>query len=129
MELNRISGQKSRTLLEFYSPQEWPSQWGKMPKMMCQLITALESIEHEPVWVFTSHDQLMFTNKDDYANWQVMVKVTMVDEKQHYKITVAQKSPWAHLIGFTDKHDLAAELILKGLLFSGSGKERNIFLD
>lgn len=129
MKLIPISGQKGKSLLEFYSPQDWPSQWGKMPEMMSQLITFLESIEHEPVWVFTSHAELLFTDKDDYQYWQVLVKVIKMDQKQYYKVTSAQESPWHHLTGFADNHNLAAELIIKGLSVSAVGKNRNIFLD
>lgn len=131
MKLIPISGQKGKSLLEFYSPQEWPSGWGKMPEMMCQLITLLESIEHEPIWVFTSHAELLFTDKDDYKSWKVLVTVikTEMEQKQYYKVTAAQKSPWHHLTGFTDNHKIAAELIIKGLSVSGAGRERNIFLD
>jgi hypothetical protein len=129
MELRPISGQKSKTLLEFYDPKEWQSQWGKMPDMMCQLIKTLESIEHEPVWVFTSHAELLFTNKDDYKDWQVLVQIIEIDKKQHYKITAAQENPWHHLTGFADNHKTAAELVVSGLSISVTGKNRNIFLD
>lgn len=129
MELIPISGQKGKTLLEFYSPEEWPQRWGKMPRMMCQLITLLQSIEHKPVWVFTSHSELLFTDKDDYRNWKVLVKVIQGDEKQHYKITSAQKEPWHHLVGFADNAEFAAELIIAGLSLSGEGRVRHIFLD
>ena len=64
MELKRISGQQGQTLFEFYHPNKWPSQWGRMPEMMCQLIKTLDLIDHEPVWVFTSHAFLTFTDKD-----------------------------------------------------------------
>lgn len=128
MELKRISGQQTATLIEFYDPKEWPSQWGKMPEMMCQLIKSLESVDHEPVWVFTSHAELLFTNKDDYNNWQVLVRIIEMDRKQYYKITVAQDDPWHHLTGFADNHNTAAELIISGLSVSAVGKNRNIFL-
>jgi len=129
MELIKISGQKSKTLFEFYEPKDWPSQWGKMPEMMRQLITTLESIDHEPVWVFTSHAELLFTNKDDFKDWQVLVQIIEINKIQHYKITVAQENPWHHLTGFADNHNLAAELVISGLSVSAIGKNRNIFLD
>lgn len=129
MELRHISGQQSKTLLEFYDPKKWLSQWGKMPEMMRQLITALESIDHDPVWVFTSHAELLFTNKDDYKDWQVLVKIIELDKKQHYKITAAQSNPWHHLTGFADNHTSAAELVIAGLSVSPVGRNRNIFLD
>ncbi|WP_407556360.1 hypothetical protein [Winogradskyella sp. 4-2091] len=129
MELKQISGQQSRTLLEFYDPKEWPSQWKKMPEMMCELIKSLELIKHEPVWVFTSHAELLFTNKNDYQDWQVLVKVIEMNEKQYYKITATQESPWHHLTGFAENHNLASELIIAGLSVSITGKNRNIFLD
>jgi hypothetical protein len=129
MELKRISGQQKETLFEFYDPKKWPSQWGKMPEMMFQLVRSLESIDYEPVWVFTSHTELLFTNKDDYTNWQVLVKIIEMDKKQHYKITVAQENPWHHLTGFADNHHAAAQLIISGLQVSTMGKNRNIFLD
>lgn len=129
MELKRISGQQKRTLLEFYDPKEWPSQWKKMPQMMCELVKSLELIDHEPVWVFTSHDELLFTNKDDYQDWQVLVKIIEMDKKQYYKITAAQESPWHHLTGFKDNHNEAAELVVYGLSVSVIEKKRNIFLD
>ena len=97
---------------------------------MSELIKTLELIDHEPVWVFTSHAELLFTNKDDYKDWQVLVKIIEVDNnKQYYKITVAQHDPWHHLTGFSDNHKKAAELILSGLSVSVIGKNRNIFLD
>jgi hypothetical protein len=129
MELKRISGQQKETLFEFYNPKKWPSQWGKMPEMMCQLIRSLESIDHEPVWVFTSHAELLFTNKDDYTDWQVLVKIIEMDKKQHYKITAVQENPWHHLTGFADNHNAAAHLIISGLKLSTIGKNRNISLD
>lgn len=129
MELKRISGQQKKTLLEFYNPKDWPSQWGKMPEMMSQLIKLLESIDHKPVWVFTSHAELLFTNKDDYQDWQVLVKIVEIDKKQYYKITATQENPWHHLTGFADNHNLAAELIIAGLSVSVVGRSRNIFLD
>lgn len=129
MELKRISGQQKKTLFEFYNPKEWPSQWGKMPEMMCELIKSLESIDHEPIWVFTSHAELLFTNKDDYRDWQVLAKIIEIDKKQFYKITAAQEDPWHHLTGFADNHVTAAELIISGLSISAIGKNRHIFLD
>jgi len=129
MELKPISGQQNETLLEFYNPKEWPSQWGKMPEMMCQLIKLLESIDHKPVWVFTSQAELLFTDKDDHLYWQVLVKVVEMNQKQYYKVTATQESPWHHLTGFADDHNLAAELIITGLSVSVPGKNRNIFLD
>jgi len=96
---------------------------------MHQLITTLESIDHEPVWVFTSHDELLFTNKDDYEDWQVLVKIIEINKIQHYKITVAKENPWHHLTGFADNHNLAAELVISGLSVSAIGKNRNFFLD
>ncbi len=129
MELRLISGQKSKTLIEFYDSTEWPSQWGKMPEMMRQLITTLESIDYEPVWVFTSHAELLFTNKDTYEDWQVLVQIIEINKTQHYKITAAQENPWHHLTGFADNHNSAAELVLSGLSVSAGGKNRNIFLD
>lgn len=129
MELRPISGQQNETLFEFYDPKEWSLQWGKMPEMMRQLITTLEAVDHEPVWVFTSHTELLFTNKDDYKYWQVLVQVIEIDTIQHYKITVAQENPWHHLTGFADNHNSAADLIISGLSVSAIGKERNIFLD
>lgn len=129
MKLIPISGQKGKKLLEFYSPKAWPSNWGEMPEMMCQLILALEAIEHEPVWVFTSHEELLFTDKDDYKTWKVLVRVIEIEGKQSYKITAAQKEPWHHLTGFADDVDLAVEQIIAGLSVSGTGRERDIFLD
>ncbi len=129
MELKRISGQQKNTLLEFYNPKEWPAQWGEMPIMMCQLIELLKSIDHEPVWVFTSHAELLFTNKDDYQDWQVLVKVIEMDNKQYYKIIAAQENPWHHLTGFADKPNIAADLIISGLSVSNVGRNRDIFFD
>lgn len=129
MKLIPISGQKGKKLLEFYSPGKWPSNWGKMPEMMCQLIILLESIEHKPVWIFTSHAELLFTDKDDWKDWKVLVKVIEMDKKQYYKITAAQKEPWHHLTGFAGDAEFAAELIITGLSVSGEGRNRNIFLD
>ncbi len=129
MELKQISGQQNKTLLEFYDPKEWPEQWGEMPEMMCRLIKLLQSIDHKPVWVFTSHAELLFTNKDDYKDWQVLVRIIKMDGKQYYKITAAQEKPWNHLTGFSDNHKLASELIISGLAVSVVGKSRNIFLD
>jgi hypothetical protein len=129
MKLLPISGQKGQTLLEFYSPNEWPSEWNKMPDMMCQLIKLLDLIEHEPVWVFTSHTELLFTDENDHQTWQVLVKVIELDQKQYYKITAAQKSPWHHLTGFTDDPKLAADLVIEGLLVSVKENERNVFMD
>jgi hypothetical protein len=129
MELLQISGQRSKSLFEFYNPNEWPLQWGKMPEMMCQLITSLQLIEHDPTWVFTSHAQLLFTNRDDYEDWQVLVQVIDINKIPHYKITVAQENPWHHLTGFSDNHADAAELVISGLSVSAIGKNRNIFLD
>ena len=129
MELKPISGQQGKTLLEFYNPNEWPSQWKKMPEMMCELIKTLELIDHEPVWIFTSHAELLFTNKDDYQDWQVLVKIIEMDNKQYYKITAAQDDPWHHLTGFTDNHREATELVISGLRVAVTGKNRNIFLD
>ena len=100
-----------------------------MPEMMCQLIKALESVDHEPVWVFTSHAELLFTNKDDYKDWQVLVQIIETDKKQHYKITAAQDNPWHHLTGFADNPNTARELVISGLSVSTIGKNRNIFLD
>jgi hypothetical protein len=129
MELKLISGQQKKTLLEFYNPRDWPSQWGEMPEMMCRLIELLKSIDHKPVWVFTSHAELLFTNKDDYQDWQVLVKIIEMDKKQYYKITSAQEDPWHHLTGFADNQIKAAELIIAGLSVAAVGKNRNIFLD
>ena len=129
MELKPISGQQGKSLLEFYNPNEWPAQWKKMPEMMCELVKTLESIDHEPVWVFTSHAELLFTDKDDYQGLQVLVKIIEMDNKQYYKITAAQDDPWHHLTGFTDNHNEAAELVISGLSVSVIGKNRNIFLD
>lgn len=129
MELKRISGQQKKTLLEFYNPRDWPSQWGEMPEMMCRLIKLLKSIDHEPVWVFTSHAELLFTNNDDYQDWQVLVKIIEMDKKQYYKITSTQEDPWHHLTGFADNQIRAAELIIAGLSVAAVGKNRNIFFD
>lgn len=129
MELRSISGQQGKTLLEFYNPNEWPSQWKKMPEMMCELIKTFELIDHEPVWVFTSHAELLFTNKDDFQDWQVLVKIIEVDNKQYFKITAAQDEPWHHLTGFTDNYKEAAELVITALRVAVNGKKRNIFLD
>ena len=129
MELKQISGQQGQTLLEFYDPKDWPDQWGKMPEMMSKLIRFLHSVEREPVWVFTSHAELLFTNRDDYEDWQVLVKIVKMDGKQYFKIIAAQENPWHHLTGFADNHELASELIINGLLVSAIGKNRNIFLD
>ena len=129
MELKRITGQQSRTLLEFYDSKEWPTQWKKMPEMMCRLIKSLELIDHDPVCVFTSHAELLLTSEDDYQNWQVLVKIIEMDNNQYYKITAAQDNPWHHLTGFTDDHNQAAELVISGLSVSVIGKNRNIFLD
>ncbi|HTL80547.1 MAG TPA: hypothetical protein VL651_02520 [Bacteroidia bacterium] len=126
MELKRISGQQKITLYEFYKSKGWPSN---SAKMMCDLITSLESIDHEPVWAFTSLFQLLLTNKDDYKTWQVLITLTEVDRKQFYKITVAQDKPWHHLTGFTDNPIEAAELIVSGLAIASTDKGRNIFLD
>jgi hypothetical protein len=100
-----------------------------MPEMMQKLITILESIDHEPVWVFTSHAELLFTDKDDYKDWQILVQVIELDKTQHYKITVAQENPWHHLTGFADNHNLAAQLVISGLSDSTTKKNRNIFMD
>ena len=100
-----------------------------MPEMMCELIKSLELIDHEPVWVFTSHAELLFTNKDDYQDWQVLVKIIEMDKNQYYKITAAQENPWHHLAGFADNHNVAAEMVISGLYVSAVGKNRNIFLD
>ncbi len=129
MELKSISGQQGQTLLEFYDPKEWPDHWEKMPEMMCELIKTLHSIEHMPVWVFTSHAELLFTDKDDYYDWQVLVKIFKIDNKQYYKITSAKEDPWHHLTGFADNHELASKLVIDGLSVSAIGKNRNIFLD
>lgn len=129
MQLIPISGQEEKTLLEFYSSEEWSSNWGKMPEMMSQLIISFESIEHKPIWVFTSHAELLFTDKDDYRDWKVLVKVIEMDQKQYFKITAAQKEPWHHLTGFTNKAEFAAELIIAGLAVSDEGRARNIFFD
>ncbi len=129
MELKRISRQQGQTLLEFYDPKEWPAQWGKMPEMMCLLIKLLQSTDHEPIWVFTSHAELLFTNKDDYKYWQVLVKIIEMDGNQYYKITAAQEKPWHHITGFADNHNLASELIISGLSVAVEGKKRNIFMD
>ena len=129
MELKRISRQQKKTLLEFYDPKEWPSQWKKMPEMMCGLIKSLELIDHKPVWVFTSHAELLFNNKDDYQDWQVLVKIIEIDNKQYYKITATQDNPWHHLTGYTDNQNDAAKLVISGLSVSVIGKNRNIFLD
>ncbi|WP_179354722.1 hypothetical protein [Winogradskyella vidalii] len=129
MELRRISRQQKTTLLEFYNPKEWPSQWKRMPEMMCELIKSLELIKHEPVWVFTSHAELLFTSKDDYQDWQVLVKIIEMDKKQFYKITVAHNDPWHHLTGFSDNPNKASELVISGLSVAVIGKNRNIFLD
>lgn len=129
MELKRISGQQKETLLEFYDAKKWPPQWGKMPVMMCQLIKSLESVDHPPVWVFTSHAELLFTNKDDYKDWQVLVQVIEIDKEQYYKITAAQEDPWHHITGFADNHNAAVEIIIAGLLVATIGRNRNIFLD
>lgn len=45
MDLLLISGQKSQTLLEFYSPKKWPKEWREMPEMMTALITTLGRTE------------------------------------------------------------------------------------
>jgi hypothetical protein len=116
-------------IFEFYDPKEWPAQWGKMPEMMRHLIMTLESIDYEPVWVFTSHAELLFTNKDDYKDWQVLVQIIEINKIQHYKITAAQENPWHHLTGFADNHNSAAQLVVSGLSVSAVGKNRNIFLD
>lgn len=129
MELRRISGQQNQTLYEFYDPEKWPAQWGRMPVMMCQLIKTLESIDHEPVWVFTSHAELLFTNKDAYKDWQVLVQIIEIEKEQHYKITAAQENPWHHLTGFADNRNSAKELVISGLSVSAIGKNRNIYLD
>lgn len=129
MELKSISGQQGQTLFEFYDSKEWPSQWGRMPEMMCQLIKTLDLFDHEPVWVFTSHAVLIFTDKDDYKDWQVLAEIIKIDEKQIYKIVVAQKDPWNHLIGYADNHFKAAELIICGLSVSPTGINRNVFLE
>ena len=129
MELKRISGQQKKTLLEFYNPTEWPADWGKMPEMMCELIKLLKSKKHEPIWVFTSHAELLLTYKDDYKDWQVLVKIIKMDGQQFYKITAAQESPWHHLTGFADEPNLAADLVISGLSLAVKDKKRNIFLD
>lgn len=129
MELKPISGQRGKTLLEFYDPSEWPSQWKRMPEMMSDLIKTLESIDHDPVWVFTSHAELLFTNKDDYQDWQVLVKIVEIDNRQYYKITAAQDNPWHHLTGFAESYKTAAELVVSGISVSVIGKNRNIFMD
>lgn len=100
-----------------------------MPEMMCKLIKHLHTITHDPVWAFTLHAELLFTNKDDYNDWQVLVKIIEMDGRQYYKITAAQDKPWHHLTGFSDNPKLASELIINGLAVSISGKRRNIFLD
>ena len=129
MELKRISGQQGESLLEFFDPKNWSAEWKKMPEMMCELIKTLESIDHEPVWVFTSHEELLFTNNDDYRDWRVLVKISEMDNKQYYKITAAQDNPWHHLTGFSENNEDAAALVISGLSVSVIGKNRNIFMD
>ncbi len=129
MELKSITGQSGKSLLEFYNPKKWPENWGEMPEMMCNLIKTLHAIEHDPVWVFTSHAELLFTYKDDFKYWQVLVKIVTIDERQFYKITAAQEDPWHHLTGFTDNHKVASDLVISGLKNSVIGKNRNIFFD
>jgi hypothetical protein len=129
MELLQISGQKGQSLREFYSPEKWPETWGKMPQMMSELITVLKTVEHDPIWVFTSHAELLFTSEDDYQNWKVLVKIIEADSKQFYKVTAVQKKPWHHLTGFADNSKLASELVISGLLVSDNSRNRNIFLD
>jgi len=129
MELKLITGQKGKTLLEFYSQEKWPSNWGDMPKMMTELINQLYETDHPTIWVFTSHAELLFTNEDDYQHWQVLVTVVKMSNQYLYKITAAQESPWHHLTGFADNAASATKLIISGLSVATIGKSRNIFLD
>ena len=129
MELKPITGQQGKSLLEFYDPKEWPEQWGKMPEMMCQLIKSLQKEDYNPIWVFTSHAELLFTDKDDYKEWKVLVRIIKMDGRQFYKVTAAQDNPWHHMTGFADNPISATNLVITGLRISVGGKKRNIFLD
>ena len=97
--------------------------------MMCGLIKYLYTIEYPDVWAFTSHDELLFTSKDDYKTWLVIVKVVNLDGHQFYRVKAAQKQPWQHVTGFAKEHTKAAELVVEGLKIVEPDHLRNIFFD
>jgi hypothetical protein len=131
MELKLISGRK-KTLLEFYDPKRWPEHWGRMPEMMCDLLRHLQKAEHEPAWVFTSHQELLFNDADDPGTWLVTVvaKPKEPESKEMlYRVTYALDAPWWHGTGYATDAQSAGRLVLEGLDRAVSGKKRNILFN
>lgn len=132
MQLTPISGQNKTRLLEFYDPRRWPEHWERMPQMMCDLIRHLEGVEHSPAWVFTSHHELLFTNRDDWRTWRVAVVVNPKEpgtEEVFYRVTYAMSAPWWHATGYASDVQTAAALVLEGLDRAVPAKPRNVFFN
>jgi hypothetical protein len=128
MEL-KLTSEGHKPLLEFYDPKrKWGPQWGNMPQMMQDLVRQLEIASHAPVWVFTSHHELLLTDTKDTGTWRVTVVVKELEptKEQFYRVTYALDPPWWHATGYAKSPAEAAGLVLEGLSRAAKGKRRNI---
>jgi hypothetical protein len=67
MIIHRISGQKNKTLFEFYTPTESQRESTHVAlNGMRQLLRHLDTVDGPELYAFTSLSRLCFVNGDDY---------------------------------------------------------------
>lgn len=131
MEIKRISRQSGRTLREFYDPASWsrtPEEAVAATTLMLAALDYLDAAEHEPVWAFTSHTMLLFTDRDDFTVWRVTLAVEREAwmDAPRFRVTYALPDPWYAALAYADDPTTAGMLVLHGLARAVEGKHRNV---
>ncbi len=119
MPLRRISGQKSRTIQEFYVDvieEQKASTWNDSGKTMLSLVQKLDALfPDDTIWCLTSLDRLVLLTDDDWKSpWYVLI--SSLDHKEiyvEYRMPEDLK-PWedATVKGTANSIDKAVEYVL-----------------
>ena len=76
-------------------------------------------VDHPPVYAFTSHQNLVLTDMDDYERWLVRIIVETWPEglsnMDRYEIHYPLAPPWEYGCGFAKTVEEATTLILDAL--------------
>lgn len=121
MKLMRITGQSQKDLRQFYDLSQWKSEgWHKPISAMLELVIYLEdAVDFAPQWVFTSHESLSFTTKDDYS--QSSINVAPLREwhegpaKAKYELRYRIEPPWSHTVGYATNVEQAWQMVAEVL--------------
>jgi hypothetical protein len=116
MQIRRITNQGPESISDFFTKNVY-RQRAEVVAMMHSLLEELESVDHPPVWAFTSISGLALTDVDDWQEALASVdmpRLTHPDDKLRFKVRYVLPFPEYSDFSYADDAAHAAQLVVEG---------------